>query len=197
MAQQVSTGCYFRAFSVELCEESAVTGKFIPECTQIASALKFQFVGPWSIHRGTPRNGQRVVLRCSSEAPEGASSGIQILPPSYHRARKLSDLIMRRSAVWLGIPTVSYNVRHSMVVVAIAKKAYTARVQSCSIYMQFFGWRGSSNPAYNWKNFGWGRMTAQNQLILDFRWPRGFLCIKGWCNCFENISQMFLLTCCR
>ncbi|CBY09014.1 unnamed protein product [Oikopleura dioica] len=90
MAQQVSTGCYFRAFSVELCEESAVTG-------------------PWSIHRGTPRNGQRVVLRCSSDAPEGASSGIQILPPSYHRARKLSDLIMRRSAVWLGIPTVSYN----------------------------------------------------------------------------------------
>ncbi|CAG5098193.1 Oidioi.mRNA.OKI2018_I69.XSR.g15449.t2.cds [Oikopleura dioica] len=90
MAQQVSTGCYFRAFSVELCEESAVTG-------------------PWSIHRGTPRNGKRVVLRCSSDAPEGASSGIQILPPSYHRARKLSDLIMRRSAVWLGIPTVSYN----------------------------------------------------------------------------------------
>lgn len=106
MAQQVSTGCYFRAFSVELCEESAVTGMF----WSIVSVLIC--LGPWSIHRGTPRNGKRVVLRCSSDAPEGASSGIQILPPSYHRARKLSDLIMRRSAVWLGIPTVSYNVSH-------------------------------------------------------------------------------------
>ena len=66
-------------------------------------------------------------------------------------------------------------------------------IQSCSIYMQFFGWRGFSNPAYNWKIFGLGWMTVQNQLIFDFWWPRGFLCIKGWCNCFENIAQMFFL----
>ena len=44
-------------------------------------------------------------------------------------------------------------------------------IQSCSFYLQFFGWRGSSNPAYNWKIFSWGRMTVQNQLILDFWWP--------------------------
>lgn len=90
MAQQVSTGCYFRAFSVELCEESSVSG-------------------PWSIHRGTPRAGSRTVLRCTSEAPEGASAGIQILPPSYVRARKLSDLIMKRSALWLGISPETFE----------------------------------------------------------------------------------------
>ena len=61
-------------------------------------------------------------------------------------------------------------------------------LQSCSIYRQFFGWRGSSNPSYNWKIFGWARMTVKNQLILDFSGPRGFLCIKGWCKCFENIA---------
>ena len=44
------------------------------------------------------------------------------------------------------------------------------QIQSCSIYRQFFGWRGSSNPAYKWKIFGWARMTGQNQFYLLGEW---------------------------
>jgi len=88
MAQQVITGTYVRAFSVEVCDQNTIQS----------------LQGPWSIHRGTPRSQPRTVLRCTGEAPEGASSGLQVLPSSYRKARKLSDLIMRRSALWLGIP---------------------------------------------------------------------------------------------
>ena len=36
------------------------------------------------------------------------------------------------------------------------------------------------------------RMTVKNQLILDFSWSRGFLCIKGWCKCFENMFREYV-----
>jgi len=85
MAQQVITGTYIRAFSVEMCDQSVLEG-------------------PWSIHRGTPRSQPRTILRCTGEAPDGASSGVQVLPSSYRKARKLCEMIMSRSALWLGIP---------------------------------------------------------------------------------------------
>ena len=66
------------------------------------------YLGPWSIHRGTPRTRPKCILKCSGDGPDGASSGIQILPSSFEKARKLSELIMKRSALWLGIPRVSF-----------------------------------------------------------------------------------------
>ena len=65
-------------------------------------------LGPWSIHRGTPRTRPKCILKCSGDAPSGASSGIQILPSSFERARTLTGFIMDRSARWLGIPRVSF-----------------------------------------------------------------------------------------
>lgn len=85
MAQQVMTGTYLRAFSVEMTDQSSLEG-------------------PWSIHRGTPRSQTRTILRCTGEAPEGASQGVQVLPSSYCKARHLCSMIMSRSALWLGIP---------------------------------------------------------------------------------------------
>ena len=63
----------------------------------------FSILGPWSIHRGTPRNRPKCVLSCTGDAPEGASSGIQILPSSFDRACHLSKLFLDRSLLWLGI----------------------------------------------------------------------------------------------
>jgi len=85
MAQQVITGTYIRAFSVEICDQDILPG-------------------PWSIHRGTPRTRPKSILKCSGDAPNGASAGIQILPSSFERARTLTGFIMDRSARWLGIP---------------------------------------------------------------------------------------------
>merc|ERR1712227_69514 len=84
MGQQVITGTYIRAFCVEICDQSILPG-------------------PWSIHRGTPRNRPKCVLSCTGDAPEGASSGIQILPSSFDRACHLSKLFLDRSLLWLGI----------------------------------------------------------------------------------------------
>lgn len=84
MGQQVITGTYIRAFCVEICDQSILPG-------------------PWSIHRGTPRNRPKCVLSCTGDAPEGASAGIQILPSSFDRACTLSKLFLDRSLLWLGI----------------------------------------------------------------------------------------------